>query len=185
MEKSPAPPRRTGVLRGAGPAPKSGQKGTPGPPPRKPHGAHSVPGPKGARSRKSRPHADVTLAADAGRGRRPLKGGDERHEAGVAAENRGNARLGRHPERPLGVAKIPRGERKAQSGPALASGSQSEARSRAGSRAPRLIPTQLLRGFPPASRLCARPRSSHPFFLSEDSGGGPGATAACLRAQPC
>nr|XP_025138323.1 uncharacterized protein LOC112584414 [Bubalus bubalis] len=50
---------------------------------------------------------------------------------------------------------------------------------------PRLLPTQPLRGFPPASRLCARPRSSHTFFLSEDSGDGPGATAACLRALPC
>ena len=87
MEKSPAPPRRTGVLRGAGPAPKSGREGTPGPPPRKPHGADSVPRPKGARSRKSHPHADVTLAADAGRGRRPLEGGDERPEAGAAADS--------------------------------------------------------------------------------------------------
>ena len=48
---------------------------------------------------------------------------------------------------------------------------------------PRLLPTQLLRGFLPASRLCARPGSSHTFFLSEGSGGGPGATAACLRAR--
>lgn len=164
MEKSPAPPRRTGVLRGAGPAPKSGQEGTPGPPPRKPHGAHSVPGPKGARSRKSRPHADVTLPADAGRGRRPVEGGDERHEAGVAAENRGNARLGRHPERPLGVAKIPRGERKAQSGPALASGSQSEARSRAGSRAPSPPPHAAAPGLSSSFPIVRSAPLFAPFF---------------------
>ncbi|CAN0357321.1 unnamed protein product [Rangifer tarandus platyrhynchus] len=100
-KKSPAPPQRTGLLKGEGPAPKSGREGTPGPPPLKPHGEDSVPRPKGARSRKSRPHADVTLAADAGRGRRPLEGGDELPAAGTEADNRGNARPGRRPERPL------------------------------------------------------------------------------------
>ena len=88
----------------------------PGPAAPQPHGADSVPRPKGARSRKSRPHADVTLAADAGRGQRPLEGGDELPEAGAVADDRGNARPGRRPERPLWVAKIPRGERNAQSG---------------------------------------------------------------------
>ncbi|XDC53391.1 hypothetical protein R6Z07M_004573 [Ovis aries] len=185
MEKSPAPPRRTGVLRGAGPAPKSGRKGTPGPPPRKPHGADSVPRPKGARSRKSRPHADVTLAADAGRDLRPLEGGDERPEAGAAADNRGNARPGQHPERPLGVAKIPTGERNAQCGAGICCREPEKRAVEREATLPRFFPTQRLRGFPPASRLCARPRSSHTFFLSEGSGGGPGSTAACLCARPC
>lgn len=92
---------------GCGAGAKERPEGTPGPPPRKPHGADSVPRPKGARSRKSRPHADVTLAADAGRGLKAVRGRDGRPEAELRPTTAGTPGPGSTREASAGVAKIP------------------------------------------------------------------------------
>ncbi|XP_055250731.1 translation initiation factor IF-2-like [Moschus berezovskii] len=84
---------------------------------------------------------------------RPLEGGDARPEAGAAADSRGNGRPGRRPERPLGVAKIPGGERRAQSGAGTCFRERVKRAVERDAALPRLLPAQLRRGFLPACAL--------------------------------
>lgn len=137
------------------------------PPPLKPGGAESLGSSPGARSRKSRPHADVT---DAGRGRRRLRGGGERAEAGAARAARERRRWAVLREGSGDPQRCSELKELHSWGPALAPGSLRDARGGAGSRSPSPPPHAASRGISLRfARLLPSPGSLRPLFLPEGS----------------